>query len=165
MNKIEPIADRYISNILKDLIPNKRGCCLYTGGLDKDGYGRAETGQSGIVRIHVYVLEKKLGRRILPGLCALHTCDVRSCVSEEHLYEGTAKQNAEDRSNRGRSANNWPGHKGEKHSQSVLTEEKVRTIRNMYNLGKSQDEIARIFRVSQTTVSCAIRRKTWSHVS
>jgi HNH endonuclease len=45
---------------------------------------------------HRVVLERKLGRPIKPGYWALHTCDHRSCVNEDHIYEGTRKDNVRD---------------------------------------------------------------------
>ena len=39
------------------------------------------------------------------GLFVLHACDVRACVRPSHLRVGTAKDNADDRTDRGR----WRG--------------------------------------------------------
>jgi hypothetical protein len=46
--------------------------------------------------VHRFVLEKKLGRPIRPGYQALHICDLKNCVSFEHLYEGSPKDNVRD---------------------------------------------------------------------
>ncbi len=48
-------------------------------------------------RAHRVALERKLGRPIKPGFCALHTCENKRCVNHEHLYEGVDKDNAIDR--------------------------------------------------------------------
>lgn len=40
------------------------------------------------------------GVEVPPGYCACHICDVPACVNPEHIYAGTAKDNARDRSER-----------------------------------------------------------------
>lgn len=47
-------------------------------------------------KVHRLALERKLGRQLLPGMLALHDCDWPSCVNEDHLYEGTHKDNVQD---------------------------------------------------------------------
>jgi hypothetical protein len=47
-------------------------------------------------RVNRVALEQKLGRPLLPGMQALHTCDNPPCRNPEHLYEGTQKQNIAD---------------------------------------------------------------------
>jgi hypothetical protein len=54
------------------------------------------------IGLHVLALERKLGRPLKPHHWALHHCDVRNCVEEEHLWEGTCKQNTKDAYDKGR---------------------------------------------------------------
>lgn len=83
--------------------PNS-GCALWEGHLDKDGYpkmsGPRDNYKRSSVTVSKLVLAKKLGR--VPTKSALHTCDVRCCVAENHLYEGTNRQNVHDMYRRGR---------------------------------------------------------------
>lgn len=48
------------------------------------------------IRISRVVLEKKLGRSLKPRHLALHTCDYSPCINQDHLYEGTRKDNVRD---------------------------------------------------------------------
>lgn len=75
------------------------GCHVWQRALVPGGYGAfgvpAEGGWKR-VRANRWALERKLGRPLLPGLSALHHCDNPPCVNEDHLYEGTQKQNIGD---------------------------------------------------------------------
>jgi len=70
-------------------------CLVWTGTTDKDGYplividGKRR-------RVCRYILELKLGHKILPEMLALHTCNHESCVEQDHLYEGTVTDNNRD---------------------------------------------------------------------
>jgi hypothetical protein len=81
--------------------PNS-GCLLWLGCLDTSGYavmtGTYENRNRTPIRVARMVLTHKLGK--LPTR-ALHICDVRCCVNENHLYEGTQQQNVRDMYNRG----------------------------------------------------------------
>lgn len=79
------------------------GCLVWTGGADENGYGlfRPNGRRGPTTRAHRWSLERELGRPIGEGLFACHTCDVPACVLFDHLYEGTAQDNADDRDGRG----------------------------------------------------------------
>lgn len=83
------------------------GCHLWTGatkGTESqrgEGYGAFYyDGKAGYA--HRFALEQALGRPLKPGMQALHRCDTSLCVREDHLYEGTAKDNTADMIARGR---------------------------------------------------------------
>jgi hypothetical protein len=82
--------------------PNS-GCFIWLGVLDTSGYA-AMTGplidrKRVAIRVARLVLANKL--QCMP-VKALHTCDVRCCINENHLYDGTDKHNVHDMYNRGR---------------------------------------------------------------
>lgn len=73
------------------------GCRLWTGYLDAQGYG--------CVGQQVFKGESRKAHRIawmvengpIPkGLFALHKCDNRACIEEDHLYLGTLVDNKMD---------------------------------------------------------------------
>lgn len=87
-----------IYRILNSIEPDEYECHNWPR---KDGViGYYESGWIdgvGHVKMHRVALERKLGRPIETGKFALHTCDNKSCMNPDHLYEGTRKDNAQDR--------------------------------------------------------------------
>jgi hypothetical protein len=73
--------------------PNS-GCKLFTGDVNPKGYGRIRfDGRSQMV--HRVVWEMEYGP--LPkGLMTCHKCDTPACIRLDHLYAGTAQDNADD---------------------------------------------------------------------
>lgn len=75
-----------------DVFMKKTECIIWPGCKDKDGYGLVKI--AGIsLRAHRVALEKKLGRKLISGECALHSCHNPSCVNPLHLDPGTKAQN------------------------------------------------------------------------
>lgn len=98
------------------------------------------------------------------GLEVRHICDKPACINPDHLIIGTHLDNMRDMKSRGRS--NHPDQKGERHSQSILSVEKVLDIRALWDSRKlSQREIAFKFGISQPHVSDIVTHKAWSHIS
>lgn len=76
----------------------RRGDCLiWTGPVDKDGYGKVPVGSKGHVRVHraAWIEENGLPPEDKPFI--LHRCDVRNCIEVSHLYPGTQADNMRDR--------------------------------------------------------------------
>lgn len=130
--------------------PHLGPCWLWTGSTDH-GYGKIETWSratgAGTVKAHRLALEMKLGRPILPGLKALHHCDVKRCVNPDHLYEGTTQDNSNDAVERDRMP------RGEQNPNSKLTNAQADEIRDLYASGAKQVDLAAVFGVSQTAIS------------
>ena len=106
------------------------------------------------------VLEHKLGRSLREGMYALHKCDRRCCLNEDHLYEGTYAQNARDRAERNPSS----FIRGEAHVRSKLTVALVWDIRESVRLGRSVNGTATDFRLPRSTVRNVIIGRTWGHI-
>lgn len=82
-----------MSDLLSDCIPWEKS-------LGGRGYGNAyRDGQ--VMPANRYVWEEAHGP-IPDGLWVLHKCDNRACVNLDHLYLGTAADNARDMVERGR---------------------------------------------------------------
>lgn len=111
------------------------------------------------------VLEHALGRPLGPGMFALHHCDRSSCIREDHLYEGTQKQNTRDRDERTGNPLRGFNNKGSAHAKSKLTDEDVRAIRSLATNGQRVVDISRLYtRVSRSLISRIVSRKQWAHV-
>ena len=126
-------------------------CWVWTGALDKDGYGIF----SYLSKTHraAKVALKLDGRPVPDGMYACHHCDNPACVRPDHLYPGTPTQNMADAISRNRVC------RGE--ARSPLTAEMVREIRASTETNKT---LRRRYKVSNATISNIRLRKTWGHL-
>lgn len=139
-------------DLIASIKPDSRGCKIWPRGLDADGYPRIRVEGFKGRRGHRMVLELRLGRDIAEGLLACHHCDVRSCVEESHLYEGTPLQNGTDAKVRGRmpSGDNNPTRKYHKNPLSRIEDLVAIRWRRFY--GESSRSISRDYGISSSTV-------------
>ena len=91
-----------IERIWLKLEVNDDGCWIWTGYLDKEGYGRAtsmawETGKRHFRGVHAWVWEHINGP-IPEGLEPDHLCRVKACCNPDHLEVVTHQVNAMRRS-------------------------------------------------------------------
>ncbi len=95
-------------------------CWLWTGVIDKYGYGRImEFGK----RIGAHRAAWMVCNGVIPsGMQVLHKCDVRHCVNPDHLFIGTHADNHKDKCKKGRVA--W----GEKHWHCKVSDHDVQII-------------------------------------
>lgn len=97
------------------------------------------------------------------NLGVLHSCDTPLCVNPDHLWLGTALDNAQDMVNKGRQKFNPDPPKGEESPHAILNTEQVLFI--IANRGIiSQRKLARLFGVGQTTIRHIQKRDTWKHL-
>lgn len=80
-------------DICDSIVPDKYGCMNWPRYFGY--YPRANI--DGVnYQLSRFILMRKLGRPITPGLFALHKCDNRRCIASYHIYEGTQIDNARD---------------------------------------------------------------------
>lgn len=130
------------------------GCRIWIGGRDPDGYGRVSR-DGGFVLAHRAALELKLGRPLQPGEQACHTCDMPSCIAEEHLFVGTNQINMADMVAKRRSVF------GERNPRSKLTEKQAREI---FNASATSRQLAVAFNVSPSLVRQIKRKIIWQSI-
>jgi hypothetical protein len=152
-------------------------CWSWIGALDSYGYGcilfdYTTTGKQQKVRAHrlSWILHNG---PIDEGLLICHRCDNRACVRPDHLFLGTYADNSRDMVAKGRSATGnrtgtrlYPERRprGENNKKAVLTEERVRYIRDQVCGGRSDRSIARELGVTAGTIFSVRTGRTWRHV-
>jgi hypothetical protein len=158
------VSQRFWSRVNKSgptLVASLGPCWLWTGKLNKGGYGQfsigGRAGRCYLTHRVAWLLEH--GR--WPEPHALHRCDGGSigCVRASHLYEGTQTQNMRDMWTRGR------GHRGERTGSAALRTEDIGEIRRLIASGLTQKAVAAIYRVSHATIGDIARGRTWRHVA
>lgn len=112
------------------------GCLEWTGRLASHGYGLY--GAQGYA--HRIAFKKYNGYDAINFVC--HTCDNRKCIAEQHLYDGTPKNNSQDAARQGKMGR-----------RNNLSWNERNLVRLAIQDGKlTQREIGAVFRVSQATV-------------
>lgn len=132
-------------------------CWLWTGGLNRGGYGQLRVGTFGMIQAHQIAYLLKHGD-IPAGMVVMHTCDVPRCCNPDHLVLGTHRQNIIDCLTKGRGNRRGAGPR-------VMSPELVRSIRKRNADGEAKDAIARDLGINRVTVSDAVSGKTWKHVT
>lgn len=95
------------------------------------------------------------------GLVVGHKCDNRACCNPSHLEAITPGQNNTD----ARGRRQFHMNRGEDVPNAVLTEKIVKQLRKRWKNGETIHSIANEIGVHKSTVSKAVRRKTWKHVA
>lgn len=133
------------------------GCHLWAGCVRSSlGYG--------VIKIKrkmkfVHRVNYELANGPIPNnLFACHRCDNPACVNPDHLFLGTALDNAKDRDSKGR------GVSGERQWLSKLNSIDVKIIREAIGLGFSQTTIGKYFRVTSWTIRDIKNNRSWTHL-
>ncbi len=135
-------------------------CWIWTAFTDKKkGYG--SFGLNGKVERSHRVSWKINNLSIPPKILVCHSCDVTACVNPSHLFLGTNLENMKDRNSKNRQARPI----GELQGAHKLIEDEIVEIRKLYSSGNyTQTELAKMFNVDQTNISCIVNFLTWKHI-
>lgn len=134
------------------------GCWIWTGK-ESSGYGMYNKYLAHRMSYELFIGE------IPDGMCVCHKCDIPLCVNPNHLFIGSHKENMKDMEIKGRKWAKPVFRKNDGEPASAkLTKDKVNEIRSLLSLGKTQQEIALIFGVTQGCIGFIKRGKTWAHV-
>lgn len=95
------------------------------------------------------------------GMCVCHTCDNPLCCNPNHLFLGTHADNMQDKSHKGRTN----PVRGDRASWKKLCSSDVLKIREVYSTGNyTQRELAKLYRVSQSTILFILQRRNWASI-
>lgn len=133
------------------------GCKLWPLGKGKDSRGAVRV--SGLRDRYVarIILAHKLGKSI-KGYMACHSCDNPACVNPDHLFAGTAKDNAQDAIAKRRMSI------GILNPRCKLTESQVLSIRSQEGV-KSSLALAAEYGVSRSLIYKIWSSQSWSHIN
>ena len=135
-------------------------CWLWTKNTYNYGYGKLSIGRGRQVRAHRYMYEKYKGK-IPKDMNVLHTCDTPQCCNPEHLFLGNQTDNMKDAQGKGRIG--YRVFYGENNHNSKITLEIAKEIIKLFATGQYyQQELGKMFGVSQATVSKIILGYTWT---
>lgn len=128
-------------------------CLLWTGAkryFKNHVYGaiRGDGGRCSRLLVASRVaLEAKIGRALSEHEVAMHSCDNPLCVNPEHLSVGSYRDNTQDMIRKGR------------HPHFTLSADNADEIRRRCALGEKQIDVAKSYKVHQSTVNKIVRGK------
>ena len=146
-----PLAERFWRKVNKHgpIVQLQLGpCWLWTGATDDGGYGSvmAEGKNQKAHRVSWFL---EMGKWPKPN--ALHKCDNTLCVRFTHLFEGTAKDNAQDT-------------RAKERGTAKLTLKAVKSIRKALISGVLGKTLAKLHRVSPQTISHVKTGQCWKGI-
>jgi hypothetical protein len=155
-DRLAPTREEKLANRLRrsSALDIKTDCLEWTKSKFNNGYGKiwCDGQNRGAHRVSY-----ELHRGAIPiGSYVCHKCDNRACINPDHLFLGTAAENAADRDAKGRQA------RGNSSGTSKLSESDIPSIRAAFSV--SNVEMGKRYGVNNATISSIRLGKTWSHV-
>jgi len=103
-----------------------------------------------------------INNSVPPRMQVCHHCDNPPCVRPDHLFLGTAADNSRDMFAKDRQGSRHPG---TERANAKLTEDDVRSIRSVpYFYGRTR-YLARLYGVSDHTISEVLKGQALKHVA
>ena len=147
----------------KRFINKETGCWEWQGYCDPKGYGVLKVGGKSTF-VHRLSASVWMGFMLDSKKLVCHSCDNTKCFNPDHLFTGTAKDNAKDAMKKGRMKPLYPMF-GVDNPSAILNEERVKSIRKEYKTTNiTIKDLARRHGVSDTTIGDIINNRTWTHI-
>jgi hypothetical protein len=148
-----------IEQKLKNYSVSDKGCWIFLGAKDRDGYGVFGHTKGKQLRAHRASYEFYKGK-VSKDLLVCHICDITSCINPSHLFLGSPKDNTHDMIKKGRKAS----HKGQNHPSAKINDLDVIWIRKQRDSGRKLKDIASDIGVSFGHISAICKRIVWKHI-
>jgi len=134
---------------------NKNQCLIWPYFRNKKGYAASNKGL-----VHRIICKRVNGDNPKNKPLALHSCGNGNlgCINPHHLYWGDRYDNSSDQIKHGTRVN------GEKHGGHKLSAKDVISIRNLYELNYTMQNLSDIFNVCIATIHKIIHYKSWKHL-
>ena len=145
------IQERFLAKV--NIPANQKECWEWTASKNKDGYGFFRA--SKFSRAHRVAYELFVGD-IPEEMVVAHKCDNPSCVNPSHLWVCQQIDNIRDRDGKERTG------RGEKNRHAKLQDKDAIQIKEMIANGKTNTEIAKIFKIDRSVVSKIRHGKVWA---
>lgn len=165
-----------------DRVDRSGPCWLWGSHCSSDGYGlTSKPGSDQLIYTHRIAWEMATGQA--PESDVLHTCDTPGCVRNDdigvyivhgeeyerhgHLFLGTPKVNALDRSAKGRDPLTLHPHSravGSRHPHSKLSDAQASQIRERRLAGESPVALGIEFHVDRSVIWGIATGRTWKHL-
>lgn len=126
------------------------GCWEWQGAKYANGYGNFSAYNLGYAHRFAFLI---FNGELCDGMEVCHTCDNPGCVNPAHLWQGTKRDNMRDCATKGRV------------NTVKLSNEDVRTIRQLHNLKYPVADLAQRYNVTPTTIWDVISRRTWDYIA
>lgn len=138
-------------------------CWIWSGSINQNGYGNFQLPTITTIasRASYFIFKEELP----DGLFVCHKCDNPPCVNPDHLFLGTAKDNAMDCRVKKRCCFDVPKTRrtlsGSLHWSAKLTEKDVHYIRSLTYHDQLFKELAEMFSVNVSTIRKSYNGKYW----
>lgn len=140
--------------------PDDRGCTVWTGAQDQNGYGRLHFGGRQ-ARAHRVAFELATG--VAPGaLMVCHSCDNPGCCNPAHLWLGDNRANQMDCTAKGRRPKSC--RVGQDNGRAKITEAQAREVIALIASGRKNIEIATAYGITHANVSAIRLGKSWPNL-
>jgi HNH endonuclease len=156
---LSPVLERFWSKV-----DQSGECWEWTGARNLKGYGKFGIRDGAFVAAHRFAYELQTTERIPQGLWVLHRCDNPPCVRQDHLFLGTARDNAQDTIAKGRFVLGYRG-RGQDNPCAGLTNAQALEIRNRYDAGDSPTSLALEFGTRKNVVIHIGKRRSWRYLT
>lgn len=139
-----------VRRFMRQVKVSENGCWEWQGAKYPNGYGNFTAYNLGYAHRFAFLI---FNGELCEGMEVCHACDNPCCVNPAHLWQGTKSDNMRDAATKGRT------------NTVKLSPKDVRTIRQLYNLKYSSDDLAQRFGVTAATIWAIVSRRTWDHIA